>query len=432
MATFALGLALIGWRSETNLIGATAAGIGVAVGCLLVLAARVLEGTRGGGHLHPGPIALAASGIAVVSLRDVASAGPTQMGLVVGAAAAAWILGAGTYVSTAAIATALIAGANLLGEAAVGGHSAQAGTAVAVVAALAGLIALTGNQWLQRQRGTPAPDAAVWAATILLLAGSWVLGHRYLYLGGAATLLMLGAASGWVLHWVVSQEKTDEEGELRFALGSVLVVALATLAFATLRGYGMALSTLSAAAVLVLAGNPRALMCLGPAWALVGYRLFRETHTDVSRAFDIGQHYAIVGILLAVLLCIAVVAWRPKGAERSKTRAAAVALSAVATIAAMAGGAVFLGSKGVVGALVGLGLAVFVAGMRGSRSLAVMVLALQGWATLVLAYGWLRPWLDLTRDDKLVLLGWFAAVGAAVAWTAVTLGRTPLEDEVVS
>lgn len=276
------------------------------------------------------------------------------------------------------------------------------------------------------------PNAALWAATLLVLGGGWILGHRYLYIGAAATLIMLGAASGWVLHWVVSQERTEEEGELRFALASVVVVALATLAFAALRGYGMALSTLSAATVLVLAGNTRALLCLGPAWALVGYRLFRETHTDVSRAFDIGQHYAIVGILLAILMCMAVAAWRPKGAERSRTRAAAVALSAVALMAAIVAGAVFLGSKGAVGSLVGLGLAVFVAGMRGSRSPAVLILALQAWATLVLAYGWTRPWLDLTRDDKLVLLGWFAAIGAVVAVTIVALGRTALDEEPAS
>lgn len=432
VAAFALIVAVVGWRSEAHIPGATAGGIGLVIGCVIVLAARVLEASRVGAHLHPGPLALAAAGVAMVSLRDPASIAPSQMGLVLGAASAAWILGNGLYVGAVAGSAALIAAANLLGETAVGGHSGQAGTAVAVVAALAGLVASAGAQWLHRQRGTPAPEAAVWAATLLLLAGGWVLGTRYLYLGAAATLLTIGAAAGWVLHWVVSQEQPGEEGELRFALGSVLVVALATLAFASLRGYGMALSTLGAAAVLVLAGNPRALMCLGPAWALVGYRLFRETHTDVSRAFDIGQHYAIVGILLAVLMCVAVAAWRPRSAERAKARAAAVALSAAATMAAMVAGAVFLGSKGVVGALVGLGLAVFVAGMRGTRSLSVMVLAIQAWATLVLVYGWLRPWLDLTRDDKLALLGWFAAIGGAVAWTTVMLGRTRLDEEVAS
>ena len=432
VACFGAVLAVVGWRSEGMLAGATAAGIGVALGCAVAAAAHVLEAVRGGGTLHAGPVALAASGIALTALGSTAAVGPSQMGLVVGAAAAAWILGSGAYASGAACCAALAASANMLGDTAVGGHSSQAGTAVAVVAALGALIATVATRWVGTQRGALAAGAGVVGATLLMIAGGWVLGHRYLYMGTAATLIMLGAAAGWVVHWAVSEEREEDAGEVRFALGAVVSVALATLAFSALRGYGMALSTLSAASVLVIAGNTRALLSIGPALALVGYRVFRETHTDVSRAFDIGQHYAIVGILLGILGCMAIAAWRPKGAEQSPARAAAVTLSAVALIAAIVAGAVFLGSKGVVGGLIGLGLAVFVSGMRGSRSPAVLVLALQGWATLVLAFGWLRPWLDLTRDDKLALLGWFVVIGAALAWTTVSLGRAQGPEEVAS
>jgi len=239
-------------------------------------------------------------------------------------------------------------------------------------------------------------------------------------------LLFAGAGfCALIVAWLVPEETMSST--VRVVLASILWVAAATIAFGLAASFGMALALVAGAGMLLLTGHRRALLSLGPLAAFVIYRVFREGHQDVSQAFDIGQHYAMIGLLLGLLLPVMAQEWnrvtskRPGGATLVGG-ALWILLLAAAPIPIAVG----LSSKGIIGYLIGLGAAPVVDGTRGERSANTVALSLGLGAAMTLLYDWLAPRLDMDRHAKLIALSWIIGVGVIAAFIIAALSSESL------
>lgn len=429
LALFAAVAAIAGWKYGAETQGALAAGLGAALGCVLAAAARAAGAARPNAVTLPVvPLAFASAAVALAPLVHGGTLSHTHFGLCVGAVAGAWILGADAWAVRASALVVLLVAANELGMASRGQSVGQTGTVLGLAASVSGVLVGAASEWVRRQRGAEAasPLGASLGMAALFVASAMLLAQRTLFVQSVGNLAAAAVGAALVVHWLLATQEDDPSG-FRFTLASVVWVALATLAFGIDRGFGMSVAILAAACVLVALGNVRGLLSLGAASGLVLYRVFREAHADTSRAFDIGQHYAIIGLLLGVLLPLAFAGWLPDGSAASGRKSAAAWLAIVLFLGLAVGSAVFLGAKGVVGLIVGLGLAAFAEGFRGGVRPAVFALGGSAAAALLLGYGWLEPWLDLSRDDKLPLLGWMSASALVAGVVILLLGRTERE-----
>lgn len=168
-----------------------------------------------------------------------------------------------------------------------------------------------------------------------------------------------------VLVAVVSCYMTPDDKPVQpwAALVSALTwVAVATLAFSFLHGYGMAVASLIAVCSALLSGNRRALMFCGPLLGLTIYRFARTLYPELTSSLDLGQHYALIGFLSGLLFIpTALDAFR-----MMETGSKAKAWCGGAVIAAMLactviGLSLFLGVKGASGLLVGIGFSPLIA-----------------------------------------------------------------------
>ena len=90
--------------------------------------------------------------------------------------------------------------------------------------------------------------------------------------------------------------------------------------------------------------------------------------------------------------------------------------------------AILLGPKGVIGYLVGLGLASLVDSLKGERSVHGLTLGLGLAALSALSYTWLEPYLDLTRQEKVTTLAYVGG-GIAVLAGLIFLLSIPLKPK---
>lgn len=377
-----------------------------------------------GGASRSGPLALGVAAAGLVTLVKQPDLEPAQLGLVLGLALGAWLLAPSDestpdWPSSAAFFGAAILAADILGRRAVGGHSSHAGLvlAIASVAVLAAVL-FAGAKDEDSSAALKGWKGLIFIA--LLIGAGWVIATRYIWLGNAWCIF-----GGAVLVALVASHLTGRESErstLRFALSCAVWLGVATLAFAYLRGFGMSLALLAGAVYFLSTGNRAGLLSLAPLAALVAYRVFREAHVTASRALDIGQHYGLVGLLAGATLTI--VAWEYRrslfGVSPAKAGLAKVLVVAVA-LGAPVLGAVLLAEKGYVGLLVGLVFGAAVLGLQGARSplgLAMPTGLALGMSSI---FGWMVPFLEKTRDEKLKALYWSVPVIVLVAFLLVWL-----------
>jgi len=216
------------------------------------------------------------------------------------------------------------------------------------------------------------------------------------------------------VHWLIDDDKPDA---VRPLLAAILWIGLGTLAFGLERGYGMALGLMGGVTTLLILGNVRALLSLGPLAGLVMYRAFREVHVDATRALDIGQHYALIGMALGALTPMMPVEWLRARISLTGLRmplASMLWIILLGFIPAIVG--LILGPKGVVGFVAGLGFASLLASVQG-RSLAdegetaagqsmmhSLGLGIGLAAATTLAFQFLGDNTMLSRDEKVSLL----------------------------
>lgn len=402
--------------------------ISFGVGCLLSAVAYgfgLVKGQSGAGRAAP--IAL---GVLAPSILGLLPYEGTPLALVFGAAAAAWYLSIGTeddpnpWAMRASVVAGLVVAMNLLGSKAnIGDYGPMAGTLLGLVGAGAAVL----GGVLAKVSKNPSLMVGV---TLAAFAGGWYLLADVGKLLGANSALPV-IWGGCVLALVVAALIPEDAAPsaMRVLVGVVIWVSAGTAAFGFDKGFGVAALGLTAAIGLLASGNRRALQTLGPLGALVMYRVFYESHREATQAFDIGQHYAMIGLVVGVLLPVMAQEWIRMVAKRGGFLSlVAGALWIVVLLVAPIAAAIVLGAKGVVGYLFGLGLASVVEAVRGEKSAHATSLGIAMAGAITLMYEPLIPHLDLDRADKLSRLaylgGGVVVLGIVIAVLSGELGRS--------
>jgi len=285
-----------------------------------------------------------------------------QLGAIAGAALAAWLLDVRSKslpsCAVFPIALACVIAADVLGSKAMEGQGFQvSGTLLAITAGAAGVLA---RLFTMRVSKTLVAQAV---AILLLGVGASVIGWRYLQQPYVGMLFLGGMMLGLVVHWLMDDEGDDA---VRPLLATILWIGLGTLGFGMLKGYGMSVGLMGGVTTLVLLGNTRALLTLGPLAGLVMYRVFREVHVDATRALDIGQHYALIGLALGALTPLMPVEWLRSRWDLLGMRLPTTSVLWMFMLAMIpVGCALVLGPKGVVGFVAGLGFAALIESLKG-------------------------------------------------------------------
>jgi hypothetical protein len=253
------------------------------------------------------------------------------------------------------------------------------------------------------------------AAIALPAIFGYLVGGVWLKDMALASAMMLGVAGGAAIHFLLPAD--EEATSLSVGIASVIAVGLATVAFALSQGMGMAATLLAAVGVLGILGNRTGLLALGPLFGLVLFRIFRTIYPETARAFDIGQHYALIGLLLGAVVPLLVVDW----SERKLSDTAKVGgatLWGLLLLAATPLMMVFLGAYGTVGLLIGVGLAGVLEAIRLRSSTKALAPAIGMGGIVLMSYGWMSEAIDLTREDKVRVLVW-AVVGIGLLSLAI-------------
>lgn len=287
------------------------------------------------------------------------------------------------------------------------GTSTFAGSALGVVIAVGCLISQFGKSDLVRA----LIALAAMAAGAFLLKGGVLQGTDLGY------LFLTGALVGGVAHMLMDEEATSA----KTLVCVVLWLGLATIGFSFGRGAGIAAALIGGLGVPIAFGNSRAVATAAPLIGIALYRMFRERYSTASDAVDIGQHYAMIGVILGIALPQLVQSWvagRP--GDDAKVAVAKVAWNVV-LFAVPALTMMILGSNGLIGLATGLAFAAVVPTLHREASNVALPLSIGLAALVPLGFDWFQKLADLTRDEKLKMLVWIGVAGAVAALLIIVL-----------
>ncbi len=316
-----------------------------------------------------------------------------------------------------------LAAAKFMGDARHSPNAELTGAAMGVGIALAGLIAILA---LGKKQNIGFMVAVV--AAIISVIG-WLIVTKWLEIPTAALAALSGAVVAALCAWVLPSSD-DKPNSLTFGIVSMLGIGLVTLAFSLAFGYGLAIAVAAMVGVLIFAGSGTGLLAMGPVVGVLALRVVRELYPGTSRAFDIGQHYAVLGLLVGVVLLLGASEWIRSQNTRDKNIVWASGAAGILVLLISVVGMVLLGAKGALGLVLGLGLAAWVAGFRGDRSPILVSSATGLMALLIAAQKPLEPYLNVARDTKLQIIAWLAA--ACVILVIVVIGLTRSSDKSTS
>lgn len=296
-----------------------------------------------------------------------------------------------------------------------------AGQTIAIALGIACVLASLGASMVKERGDALHP----WIGTILTMGAAVLVAESYFQIASGMIVAAVAGAAALVTHYTIRARGQT----FGFTLATLIWLGVATLTFGYAKGFGMALAWTIGVATLLFLGERRALLATGPLASLVAYRLFREYQKDAVRAFDIGQHYAVVGLVLAAGLALLLLEFgRTADAAKSPAKTeVGLDLGLIGALGLQVCAFVLLSAKGAVGFLVGTGLVPFVAGLRGDRDESGLAVGL-GFACLSpVLCSVLVEKLDLARDEKQSFLIVGVACVAVVAVLAMLL--TPQKSE---
>jgi len=345
---------------------------------------------------------------------------------VFGAAATAWVLSIKTearFAARTAIVSGGIVACDMLGadQATPVNH---VGVFLALAAAVAGLLALPIGEGLAKKDKKLSPATPL--VLFVVFAAAAFLVFRKLGLVEAFTAVFFGAS---IVALVVAWLAQEEESLTRVVIGSILWLAVASASYGYLRGFGMSVALIAGLGITLVLDRPKALLCLGPLAAVVVFRVFSQLHPEAGRSFDIGQHYQLMGLLLGVLVPILAGEWL-RSAPPSKLLWLAAVLWLLVMAAAPLPVAIAFSDKGIIGYLVGLGLAPVLEATR-RRSLDTLFISIGLGCSMVLLYNWIQPHLELDRHEKIVALSWVVGLIAVAVIGILAISRPRPEQEAV-
>ena len=395
----------------SSLLGLVDVAHGVAIGLAAVLVGGVLDARTGRSALVALGLATAIAGVVLMLPQDMRQS--IWLGIAVGGAlgAACGSLASetlGTDRITAFVLAAL-AGASTLGAFREGVDRAAA---LPAVIGVLGVIALMAIQF-----GSISKWMKWGIAAVVLIGGAKLIAIKYLFLGASFNVALGAVVCAAIVAWILENEDRQAAGP--FAICVMIWLAWSTIAFGLMQGVGLGISALFATVFLLAAGSYRGLLSMSILVALGFYRVFLETYPTESRQIDVGQQYAVMGIVAGAVLPVAVATWLA-GAGRQFTglmRPGMALLAAAITVAVLVAADFILGSRGTVGILIGLSIAPFVAGLSPGDRLGVLAAIGGLGATVVVAFKFVAPHLLMERDAKIQILGW--SIGAAIILVAI-------------
>lgn len=187
-------------------------------------------------------------------------------------------------------------------------------------------------------------------------------------------------------------------------------MGVATFAFAQDKTFGLTMAALAGFGGFVLMNRVDLSAVMGPVVGLAAYRTLREQFPDITRGFDIAQHYGMVGLMIGAGLIVLILGTpRLQGSSASRNWARFGVLSLIAGIAAVVG-LFFFGVKGSVGLVIGLGIGAWLAGITSEKG-AYGLIPLVGLSGLIgLSYAEVSRSFDLAREPKMTIFIWSAVV----------------------
>lgn len=345
-----------------------------------------------------------------------------------GGAAAAGLLALRQRSSAAAQATVLGMlgwGAAVLGKDLAAGEARQSTLNIFAVALLALLIG-EGLSALTKSSKFPWPR---WATAALFGAMAFFVVVRTVTFPDLPVAVG-GSALVAVAMYAVHRGLPDSTATA--LIGGLVWLGVATASFSFARGYGLALAGVVGAVTSWICGERRLLAWMSPLFALAVYRVVRFLYPDASRAFDIGQHYALVGLLIGIVLPILLTEWGRGLANRKAWQGSiSVFLGGLATLAGTSAAVAFLGAKGSSGMVIGFLASPLVSAIKGEppKTALTTSMGLAAWAAV--SIGVFASEEDLARPDKVKLLATVGLVVAVLAVAASLVGR-PKREALVS
>ncbi|MDR3691641.1 MAG: hypothetical protein P4L46_19840 [Fimbriimonas sp.] len=381
-------------------------------GGTVAIAAVAISGLAIGGSL-----ALAIAGSCVAHLVRANSFQEVGLAYAFAVGIGAIVFGELRGPTAAAIVGGIVAMTDYLGKDSEGPTSrALVGVAMGIGLSVAGVLFLGARKLLPKPMAKVEPPViAVLAATAGYLVSRLSIGPNLWLVIGMPALAAL------VTNWLLPKDVPATP--LRTGLAAATWLALATIGFSVLRGFGIAATVLEGSFILLLLGNDRAILAMGPTIGLLMYRVLRDASPDTSRALDIGQHYGVTGIVVGGMIPMMFFDWfierRP---AKPATRAVGSILWGFVLICLPALSIVVLGSKGASGVVVGLGLGAFLVTTRPASSALPLAVAIAAGATNSVAVDWIGETIDFTRQAKLHAFGiWtIAMILAAIGIVAVS------------
>ena len=374
----------------------TGEGVGLSVGILAGVVAA------GAAVWLSNPVSALALGVAGASVLPAVAgtALPSAQFALIGSAALTSLALGGLALPCAATAAA-VAAAGYLGD------QRLAHTAAPTLGIVVGLGAVVGGVIGQGMKSNLA-RAFLPAVGAVVAAG--FLGLKVVGENGVTTSVLAGALCGLAVRYLVPED--EEVDALRVGIAALIWLGVATLAFGLLKGFGMSLALLGGLAALLPSGGRKGLLTLGALSGLVMYRLLREAHPDASRALDIGQHYALVGLALGLIIPLLPADWFGRLLAGNRTAGGAFLWGLLALGTPVLVLLVF-GGVGAVGFIAGLGLSGLIQALRGRSEILPLPLGMGMAGITLLLSGWIDSVTGLVRDEKLKVLG-IAAVGLIV------------------
>ena len=195
-------------------------------------------------------------------------------------------------------------------------------------------------------------------------------------------------------------------------IASLIWLGMATFAYSEDKSFGMTLAATTAVIASLVMGGSNRLASVAPLMALAVYRVFRDVHTSATRSLDIGQHYALVGILVGIFIVILLSEWGSQKRDSHIRSQSAIVIGTILSAALTLFAIMFLGSKGGVGLLVGLLVGPALVALIGTGK-SIAVASGIGLAGLVgLSYGSLADLFSTERSTK--QMAFYIAAGVCV------------------
>lgn len=383
-------LALAGWRPS-----ATAGALGFAGGIVAANPGPV------GGHAETLYLHLALLGIGAISLASASSQSAGAAGMVGFAGLAGrYFLLESTSENVKMLPAAIIL--------------------AAVVVGIAGVFV---PQKEEKEPAWRAPAVgALCGVVVAVLTNSLLPDNQMPLVAAVAAVAALATA------WAMPNDRDPEPLKVGFA--ALVWLGIATFAFSHNLTLGMSVALLAGAATLAVTETIVGFAMMAPLFGLIAHRLARNIYPESVRAFDLGQHYAIVGIILAACIVLMLAqAFRRTQMEPQPRIVASAAVGWLLATLAILFSVMFLGAKGSTGLIVGIGLAPLFVQLGKSDGAAGSAIGAGLVGILGLAYPRLAELFEVSRSEKQVAFVIAAIIGLVLAIFLMWLGHKPRENQ---